>query len=246
MALRFENKVAIITGAGRGIGYEIAYQLVSEGASVILNDIDDHVASEAALKLNTKGPGNCIAVPGDAGDLHLVNKIVLEAVSRFGRLDIAIANAGCTLFNNFFDVELKDFRKINKEPVDILNSPLGMMFFQQYVERKAFTAGGGKFVAPAQRLIDFCENRVSSSLPACSYLPGVISNSLIEVLPSFIYKRLQQAFKEFGKKMKGYFTNDAIILATESRTSSPVRIPRDAETLRPCHQQREQKKHGEA
>jgi len=54
---------------------------------------------------------------------------------------------------------------------------------------------------------------------------------LIEVLPSFIYKRLQQAFKEFGKKMKGYFTNDAIILATESRTSSPVRIPRDAETL---------------
>jgi uncharacterized FAD-dependent dehydrogenase len=127
--------------------------------------------------------------------------------------------------------DLKDFRKINKEPVDILNSPLGMMFFQQYVERKAFTAGGGKFVAPAQRLIDFCENRVSSSLPACSYLPGVISNSLIEVLPSFIYKRLQQAFKEFGKKMKGYFTNDAIILATESRTSSPVRIPRDAETL---------------
>ena len=106
-----------------------------------------------------------------------------------------------------------------------------MMYFQQYVERKAYNAGGGKFVAPAQRLIDFCENKVSSSLPPCSYLPGVFSTSLQEVLPSFIHKNLQQAFREFGKKMKGYFTNEAIIVATESRTSSPVRIPRDPETL---------------
>jgi hypothetical protein len=106
-----------------------------------------------------------------------------------------------------------------------------MLYFQQYVERKAYNAGGGKFVAPAQRLIDFCENRVSSSLPACSYLPGVFSTSLKEALPLFIYKNLQQAFRQFGKKMNGYFTNEAIIVATESRTSSPVRIPRDPETL---------------
>ena len=112
-----------------------------------------------------------------------------------------------------------------------MHSELAMMYFQQYVERKAYNAGGGKFVAPAQRLIDFCENKVSSSLPSCSYLPGVFSTSLNEVLPPFIYKNLQQAFREFGKKMKGYFTNEAIIVATESRTSSPVRIPRDPETL---------------
>jgi uncharacterized protein len=111
------------------------------------------------------------------------------------------------------------------------NDPLLMMKLQQAVEQKAFQYGGGKFVAPAQRLVDFAETKVSASLPDCSYLPGIHSVSLNEVLPSFIYKSLQQAFKEFGKKMKGYFTNDAIVVATESRTSSPVRIPRDNETL---------------
>jgi uncharacterized FAD-dependent dehydrogenase len=127
--------------------------------------------------------------------------------------------------------DLKDFKEINESSEKVLTSELAMLYFQQYVERKAYNAGGGKFVAPAQRLIDFCENRVSSSLPACSYLPGVFSTSLKEALPLFIYKNLQQAFREFGKKMNGYFTNEAIIVATESRTSSPVRIPRDPETL---------------
>ena len=127
--------------------------------------------------------------------------------------------------------DLKDFEETNEVPGNILNSPLGMMYFQQYVERKAYSAGGGKFVAPAQRLVDFCEDKVSSSLPVCSYLPGVSSASLKEVLPLFIYKSLQQAFREFGKKMKGYFTNEAVIVATESRTSSPVRVPRHPETL---------------
>lgn len=109
--------------------------------------------------------------------------------------------------------------------------PLTGMYFQQSVEQKAFEAGGGKFVAPAQRLIDFANNKFSSSLPDCSYLPGIHSSQLKEVLPSFIAKRLQQGFKEYGKKMRGYFTNDAVVVATESRTSSPVRIPRNAETL---------------
>jgi uncharacterized protein len=142
------------------------------------------------------------------------------------------ANSGIVVQIENHDLkDLKDFKEVNDGPNSALGSSLGMMYFQQYVEKKAFNAGGGKFVAPAQRLIDFCENRVSSSLPTCSYLPGVFSNSLTEVLPPVIYKKLQQAFREFGKKMKGYFTNDAIIVATESRTSSPVRIPRDPETL---------------
>jgi uncharacterized FAD-dependent dehydrogenase len=109
--------------------------------------------------------------------------------------------------------------------------PLAAMYFQQSVEKKAFDEGGGKFAAPAQRLVDFSENKISSSLPACSYLPGVHPASLKNVLPAFIYKSLQHAFKEYGKKMRGYYTNDAIVVATESRTSSPVRIPRDVETL---------------
>ena len=105
------------------------------------------------------------------------------------------------------------------------------MLFQAQVEQKAFEAGGGKLKAPAQRLIDFCEDKISSSLPQCSYLPGIHSASLKEVLPGFIYQNLQEGFREFGKKMKGYLTNEAVVVATESRTSSPIRIPRDPESL---------------
>lgn len=130
------------------------------------------------------------------------------------------ANSGIVV-----SVEENDFQIFKK------HGPLAAMFFQQSIEKKAFDAGGGKFIAPAQRLVDFTENKLSSSLPGCSYLPGIHSSSLNEVLPAFIHKNLQQAFKEYGKKMRGYFTNDAIVVATESRTSSPVRIPRDAETL---------------
>lgn len=111
------------------------------------------------------------------------------------------------------------------------NNPLLLMYFQQMVEEKAYTAGGGNFVAPAQRMTDFCANKTSTSLPDCSYVPGVSSASLQEVLPHFIFKRLQNAFVSFGKKMKGYYTDEAIVVATESRTSSSVRIPRNNETL---------------
>ncbi|MBK6936849.1 MAG: FAD-dependent oxidoreductase [Chitinophagaceae bacterium] len=109
--------------------------------------------------------------------------------------------------------------------------PLAAMHFQQSVEKAAFNAGGGKFVAPAQRLADFSENISSSTLPNCSYLPGVKSVNMAEVLPGFIHQRLREAFKAFGKKMKGYYTNEAVVVATESRTSSPVRIPRNPDTL---------------
>jgi uncharacterized protein len=109
--------------------------------------------------------------------------------------------------------------------------PLAAMYFQQSVEEKAFNGGGGKLVAPAQRMIDFSESKISSSLPDCSYLPGIHSVDLKNVLPSFVHHALQIAFKEFGKKMKGYFTNDAVVVATESRTSSPVRIPRNTDNL---------------
>ena len=104
---------------------------------------------------------------------------------------------------------------------------LAAMYFQRDIEKKAFDAGGGKFVAPAQRMTDFVENKHSVSLPLCSYIPGTRSSNLIEVLPGFIYNTLKEGFKLFGKKMQGYYTSEAIVVATESRTSSPVRIPRD-------------------
>lgn len=103
--------------------------------------------------------------------------------------------------------------------------------FQEEVERKAYAAGGGLFVAPAQRMTDFVYNKTSTSLPDNSYIRGVHSVNLKEVLPDFIAITLQRAFIAFGKKMKGYFTEEAILIAPESRTSSPVRIPRNENTL---------------
>jgi uncharacterized FAD-dependent dehydrogenase len=108
---------------------------------------------------------------------------------------------------------------------------LSAMYFQRSVEEKAYQEGGGKFVAPAQRLVDFTNAKLSVSLPDCSYLPGINSSMIKNILPASIVAGLQSAFKETGKKMKGYLTNDAVVVATESRTSSPVRIPRDEKKL---------------
>lgn len=110
------------------------------------------------------------------------------------------------------------------------NDPLLLMRFQQEIERKAYTAGGGKLVAPAQRMADVYDRKLSASLPDCSYLPGIHSADLATVLPPMVYENLRLAFRAFGKKMKGYFTNEAVVVATESRTSSPVRIPRREDT----------------
>jgi uncharacterized protein len=102
---------------------------------------------------------------------------------------------------------------------------------QQSIERNAFEAGGGKYVAPGQRLADFTSGKISADLPACSYLPGTISSNVASVFPKTIASALQQAFCEFNRLMPGYLTNEAMIVATESRTSSPVRIPRDKDGL---------------
>ncbi len=105
--------------------------------------------------------------------------------------------------------------------------PLAALRYQQAVERAAFIAGGSTQVAPAQRLLDFVNGIKSIDLPRCSYQPGIVSAPLHEILPTEIASRLRKAFLMVGKKMKGYLSNDAVVVATESRTSSPVRIPRD-------------------
>ncbi|MDF2187682.1 FAD-dependent protein [Paraflavitalea sp. CAU 1676] len=140
------------------------------------------------------------------------------------------ANSGMVASVEMPDIAAWIKKAGGKIPVSV-QDPLSAMYFQQSVEQKAFQYGGGKFVAPAQRMADFTQQKVSTTLPDCSYLPGLQSAPLNEVLPDFIYTSLQGAFREFGKKMKGYFTNDAIVVGTESRTSSPVRIPRHPENL---------------
>ena len=109
--------------------------------------------------------------------------------------------------------------------------PLALLYFQKAIEEAAFVAGGSNLQAPVQRMVDFCNGRESGSLPSCSYIPGVNSTDLKTVLPGFVHQSLQKGFIAFGKKMRGYYTNDAIVVATESRTSSPVRIPRNPDDL---------------
>ncbi len=103
--------------------------------------------------------------------------------------------------------------------------------FQQELERIAWEAGGKTQTAPAQRLVDFVRGKTSATLPKTSYQPGIIAAPLHELLPPMIGKSLQRAFEQLAKRMKPYFTNEAVVHGVESRTSSPVRIPRNPETL---------------
>lgn len=114
-----------------------------------------------------------------------------------------------------------------KNPTD----PFVCLNFQKEIERKCWEAAGKTQRVPAQRMEDFVKGKVSTDFPRSSYQPGIVSVDLTKVFPPFIAKRLQQAFKDFGGKMRGYLTNDAVLHAPESRTSSPIQIPRDPITL---------------
>jgi glucose 1-dehydrogenase len=109
----FQNQVAIVTGAGQGIGLEICRQLAGQGAHVLLNDIEESLAEEAARSIQ-KEHGSCIPYAGDASDVSFIQEMVRESVNRFGKLDIAIANAGITLFGDFFEYKPEDFTQVMK------------------------------------------------------------------------------------------------------------------------------------
>lgn len=111
------------------------------------------------------------------------------------------------------------------------NFPLAGMQFQKNIEQRAWELGGKTQRVPAQRLMDFIDGKISSHLPETSYKPGITSSDIREVFPEFINQTLKTGFKEFGKSMRRYLTNEAVIHAPESRTSSPVRIPRNPQTL---------------
>jgi len=110
--MSFKNKVAIVTGAGQGIGLEISTSLANEGAKVILNDVDAALASEAALNINQQTTGTCIAIEGDSSDKAVINKLVKTAIDEFGKLDIVIANAGITLYGDFFTYQPESFYRV--------------------------------------------------------------------------------------------------------------------------------------
>jgi len=124
---------------------------------------------------------------------------------------------------------------VTVNPEDLPNytkeNPFIALDFQKSVEKKCWEAAGKTQKVPAQCLKDFIDGKVSTSFPRSSYLPGITSVDLNTILPPFISKRLKKGFIEFGKKMNGFLTNDAVLHAPESRTSSPVQIPRDEVTL---------------
>jgi uncharacterized FAD-dependent dehydrogenase len=134
--------------------------------------------------------------------------------------DQATANSGIVV-----ELRLEDFKPFEKF------GPLAGMEFQKQIEQKAWQLAGKTQKVPAQRMIDFTQTKVSTSIPKTSYVPGTTSVELGEVFPSFLTQTMREGFSAFGKSMHGYLTNDAILHAPESRTSSPVRIPRDNFTL---------------
>lgn len=124
---------------------------------------------------------------------------------------------------------------VSVAPTDLPNykedDPFVCLDFQKMVEKRCWEAGGRTQMVPAQRMIDFVEGKISTHFPKTSYQPGIVSADLNEVLPPLLSKKLKKAFVLFGKKMKGYYTNDAVLHAPESRTSSTISIPRDPVTL---------------
>ena len=163
-------------------------------------------------------PGGVI-VPAATGD----NQQVVNGMSS-SRRNTAFANSGMAV--EVMEEDLIEFKEYGS---------LAGLKFQESIEKLAFEKGGSNLTAPAQRMCDFVKGIHSSELPVSSYQPGLKSSDLHEWLPKHIRYRLQDGFKAFGNKSKGFLTNEAVILAVESRTSSPVRIPRDNKSLQHVH-----------
>ncbi len=158
-------------------------------------------------------PGGFIVPAATAAE-----ELVVNGMSPSGR-NSQWANSGIVV--EVRDEDLKPYAEMGE---------LAGMAFQQHIEKLAWEQGGKTQTAPAQRMVDFVNNHHSAKLPATSYTPGIVSSDIHTWLPQAIAARLKKGFIQFGQRNKGYLTNEAVLLGVESRTSSPVRIPRDRET----------------
>ncbi len=224
------NKKILIEGKSFALGVRVEHQ------QNLIDTVQYHCASDrgqflpassysmvhqARVNGNDRGVFSFCMCPGGfiVPAATAPGEIVVNGMSP-SRRDSEFANSGIVVA-----VEENDFKAFKH------HGPLAGMYFQAAIEQRACSIGGGTQRAPAQRLVDFVDGKVSGSLLETSYQPGLASVDLKEVLPAFILDSLKQGFRNFGGKMKGYLTNEAQVLGVESRTSSPVKIPRDKNTL---------------
>lgn len=227
--IHFESKAFAV-----GVRVEHPQELINK--IQYKTDADSKYLPPAAYKLvtqvNGRGVFSFCMCPGGiiVPAASKPGELVLNGMSNSKR-NSPYANAGIVVTIN--PAELTDYEKYGI---------MAGLEFQKRIERKCFEAAGSNNMAPAQRMTDFCQNKVSEKLNKTSYNPGTINLPIHEILPDIIVSSLQKAFIEFGKKMKGFYTEEAMILAPESRTSSPIRIPRqpdkfscpDINNLYPC------------
>lgn len=205
----------------QGLIDNIQYHLKDRDRGGYLPAAAYSLVSQVAFKGDKKGVFSFCMCPGGfiVPSATAEGEVVVNGMSP-SRRDSKFSNSGIVV-----SVDDGDFSSYIKEYGD-----LAAMEFQAAVERKACEVAGGTQVAPAQKLVDFVHGKVSSNLNETSYQPGLLSVDMKDVLPEAIAHRLKFGFKDFGKKMKGYMTNEAQIVGVESRTSSPVRIPREKDS----------------
>ena len=214
IGVRIEHPQQLINEIQYGKEYARAIELNNDGAL-------PPAAYSLVEQVDGRGVFSFCMCPGGiiapASTKH--NHLVVNGWSPSKR-NTPFANSGLVV-----KVGQEDFAGFKKKGV------LAGLHFQESIEQKAYEVGGGKFVAPAQKVTNLIENKASQNISEHSYLPGVKPSNMKDVLPPFIYTAIQNGIKQFSHRVKNYIHPEAIVVATESRTSSPLRIPRDKETL---------------